>query len=48
MFLASYIYAISKSCDTNFAGWVVYTPWVLSVSSDVLVLIIAILISACN
>ncbi len=44
--LASYIYAISESCDTYFAGWVVYKPWVLSMSTEALVLITVILMAA--
>ncbi len=31
------LYTISESCDTDFADQVVYKPWVLSVSSEVLV-----------
>ncbi len=42
------LYAISESCDTDFAGQVVYKPWVLSVSSEVLVSITAILILAAD
>ncbi len=31
------LYAISKSCDTDFTGQVIYKPWVLSMSSEALV-----------
>ncbi len=40
--------AISESCDTDFAGQVVYKPGVLSVSSETLMLITAILIPAAD
>ncbi len=40
------LYAISESCDTNFAGQVVYKPWVLSASSEALMPITAILMPA--
>ncbi len=40
------LYAISEFCDTDFAGQVVYKPWVLSVSSEALIPITAILIPA--
>ncbi len=40
------LYAILQSCDSEFAGQVVYKPWVVSVSSEVLMPITAILISA--
>ncbi len=41
-------YAISESCDTDFAGQVVFKPWVLSVSSEALMPITAILIPEAN
>ncbi len=37
------LYAISGSCDIDFAGQVVYKPWVPSLSSEVLMPITAIL-----
>ncbi len=46
VFSLSYMYTISESYDTNFSGHVVYKPWVLSVSSEALVPIAAILIPA--
>ncbi len=42
------LYAILESCDTNFAGQVVYKPWGLSVSSEALMPITAILIPAAD
>ncbi len=42
------LYAISKFCDTDFAGQVVYKPWVLSVSSEAPMPITAILIPAAD
>ncbi len=42
------LYAISESFDTGFAGQVVYKPWVLSVSSEAVMLITAILIPAAD
>ncbi len=42
------LYAISESCDTKFAGQVVYKPWGLSVSSKALMPITAILIPAAD
>ncbi len=32
------LYAVSEFCDTDFAGQVVYKPWVLSVSSAAVIL----------
>ncbi len=46
-FSASYS-MLSQSCDTNFAGQVLYKPWSLSMSSEALVPIIAILIPAAD
>ncbi len=46
-FSASYS-MLSQSCDTDFAGQVVYKPWVLPVSSEALVPITAILILAAD
>ncbi len=40
--------AMSESCDTIFAGQGVYIPWILSVSSEALMPITAILIPATN
>ncbi len=48
VFLASYIYATSEYYDTDFACQVIYKPWVLSVSSEPLVPITAILIPAAD
>ncbi len=42
------LYAISESCNTDFAGQIVYKPWVLSVSSETLMPITAILIPAAD
>ncbi len=42
------LYAISESCDTDFAGQVVYKPRVLSVSSEALMPITTILMPAAN
>ncbi len=41
-------HATSEFCDTNFAGQTVYKPWVLSVSSEALMPITAILIPAAD
>ncbi len=46
VFSVSHIYAIWGSRDTNFVASVIYKPWVLSVSSETLVPITAILIPA--
>ncbi len=42
------LYAISESYDTNFAGQFVYKPWVLSVSSEALMLLTAVFITAAD
>ncbi len=40
------LFAISESCDTDFAGQIIYKPWVLTVSSEALMSITTILIPA--